>query len=147
MPKLKRSDWLRTPYAKSTAKAPDAAIRTLLARYGVTDIQWTEGVGAEGRPAVMLRFILRGKGYKIKLDGLDADAEAAELLLQVKRAVFFQLKALLELAGVFAPPEKVLFAYLETPDGPTMYDAAQPYLEQLRAPNFGQLLLTDKREE
>src|SRR5688572_12686126 len=98
---MKRSEWAKTPYAKSMAQDPDAAIQKLLTKYGITETQWTTGSGPNGRPAVMLRFSLKGKGYRMMLETLDAEADRTELLRQIKRALFFYLKSTLEASQLF----------------------------------------------
>ena len=144
---MKRSEWLKTPYAASDARDPDRAIRDLLTKYGVKDVQVTETTGPNGRPEYSLRFILQSKTYRVALEVLHADATPAELVKQVKRAVFHMLKSLLEFAAVFGPFERSLFAYLETPYGPTLYEAAAPTLAQLQAaPDFRRLMLPPARE-
>lgn len=138
---MTRSEWLKTPYAGTEAKDPDRAIQQLLDKYGVRDIQWTIGTGPEGRRAAMLRFILDGKGYRLMLETLEADAKEIELLRQVKRAIFYTLKAALESARFFGP-EKTLFAFLELPNGQTMHDAAALFMDRLAGPDFGRLMLS-----
>lgn len=138
--KLSRSAWRKTPYAASSAQNPDAAIHALLGKYGVTEVQWTVGTGEHGRPACMLRFILGGKGYRIMLEALDADAGADERLKQIKRAIFHYLKSTLEISQVFFTPEEALFAFLELPHGQTMIDAARPHMARLTGPDFGRLV-------
>jgi hypothetical protein len=137
---LSRGQWAKTPYARSSAGNPDGAIQSLLAKYGVRDVQWTTGAGPNGRRACQLRFVYRQKGYRIFLECLDADASEDELLRQVKRAVYYYLKSLLEMAGVFFSAEELLYAYLELPSGATMYAASKPYVDRLSGPDFGKLL-------
>lgn len=141
MSRLTRSEWLKTPYAASEAKDPDKAIRDLLVKRRVVDIQTTETTGPNGRPAYQIRFRLEGKVYRIGMEVLDAsNVTAHELTRQAKRAVFFLLKSALEFATVFAPLEQVLFAYLESNAGPTMYEHARPQLDRLQAPSFAGIL-------
>jgi hypothetical protein len=144
---LSRSEWTRTPYAKSQAANPDAAIQSLLAKYGVRDIQWTADNGPNGRRAFQLRFVLKSKGYKIMLESLDAEASEDELNRQIKRAIFFYPKSVLEVANVFITPEEALFAFLELPQGQTMYSGAAPYIDRLTGPDFARLLLPGPVEE
>jgi membrane protein implicated in regulation of membrane protease activity len=113
--RLSRSEWSKTPYARSEAKNPDAAIQSLLAKYGIADIQWTQGRGPEGRRAVMLRFVMKEKPYRIMVESLDAEASEDERLIQVKRVIYFYLKSTLEVANNFITPEEALFAFLELP--------------------------------
>lgn len=136
---MSRADWLRTPYAKSSASDPDKAVRDLLVKRGVVDIQHTETTGPNGRRAYSVRFRLHDKIYRVGMEVLHAAAAPDELLKQAKRAVFHLLKSVLEFATVFAPLEQVLFAYLETPAGPTLYEVARPQLGQLQAVNFTQM--------
>ena len=147
MPKLTRAQWLKTPYAKSEARDPDGAIRALLGKYGVRDVQWTEAGGPSGRPACMLRFILKGKTYRVMIESLDAQADAGELLKQVKRAIYFMLKSTLEITGVFCSAEQALFAWLELPGGQTLYEGAAPHLAKLNGPDFSTLLLPAPKGE
>lgn len=141
MKPLHRAAWLRTPYAKSKAKDPDKAVRGLLTKRKIVDIQTTETTGPNGRPLYQLRFRLEGKVYRVGLEVLHANGVTAEeLLRQAKRAVYFLLKSVLEFATVFAPVEQVLFAFLETPNGGTLYEAARPQLDKFQAPNFAGIL-------
>lgn len=150
MARMSRADWNKTPYAGSTAKDADGAITALLAKYKVTETQITSCRGPNLRPAYMLRFVLKGKCYRIAVETLDAwHVSEAELMLQAKRAVFYFLKSTLEMTTTFFPAEQVLFAFLEVPrsDGETqtMFEGARPYIAQLTAPNFGRLMLPPAR--
>lgn len=149
MPKLTRTEWNKTPYSGTDAKDTDGAIARLLAKYGVKETMTVNYVGPNGRPGYGVRFVLKGKCYRIALETLDVwHVSEGELKAQVKRAIFYHLKSALEVANVFMPPEQVLFAFLEAPaTGATMYEAAQPYLQQLTAPDFGRLMLPPKRED
>jgi hypothetical protein len=146
MAKMKRSEWVKTPYAGSSAQDPDGSIRKLLMKYRVTDIRWSEGTGASGRPACMVEFHLNGKNYRIGLEGLDADASREELIKQVKRAVYHMLKTLLEASEVFFPLEQVLLPYMMLTDGLTMYEAAAPRLLTMNVESVGKLLLPAPKE-
>lgn len=148
MPKMKRSDWLGTPYAKSSAGNADADIENLLAKYKAVDFQWTQGRGPMGRRAVMLRFVLKGHTYRINIETLDADAEDRELLLQAKRAMYWMLKSTLEAATVFFKPEEVLFSFLELPSagGATMYEIAAPQIDKMLPDDFSGMFATPKRQ-
>lgn len=133
-----RGEWLKTPYADSSARDPDGDIRAILAKRDVTDIQTTQTTGPNGRPAYVLRFRLGSKVYRIGMETLHAQQVSAEhLLKQAKRAVYHLLKSVLEFATVFAPVEQVLFAFVESAAGPTMYEIAKPQLDRLESPNFG----------
>lgn len=139
---MTRSEWSRkTPYANSEAQNPDGAIQALLAKYGVVQTQWTTGIGLQGRPAIELRFVLKGKGYRMALETLEAEVPPASLLLQVKRALFYYLKSVLEVSTLFFSSEELLFAFLELPGGRTMFESAEPHLAKLHTPNFGQLMI------
>lgn len=141
MKPMYRAEWLKTPYAKSEAKDPDKAIRDVLVKRKVVDIQTTETTGPNGRPAYSVRFRLEGKVYRVGMEVMDAKGVGGdELLKQAKRAVYHLLKSVLEFATVFAPVEQVLFAYLESAAGPTMYEIARPQLDRLEAPSFGRIL-------
>jgi hypothetical protein len=144
--RLSRSEWSKTPYARSEAKNPDAAIQSLLAKYGIADIQWTQGRGPEGRRAVMLRFVMKEKPYRIMVESLDAEASEDERLIQVKRVIYFYLKSTLEVANNFITPEEALFAFLELPAGQTAYAAALPHMDKLTGPDFSRLMLPPGKE-
>lgn len=148
MSKMSRTDWNKTPYAGTDAKDTDGAIARLLAKYGVKETMTVNYVGPNGRPGYGVRFVLKGRCYRIALEVLEAWVGEDELKNQVKRAIFYHLKSALEVANVFMPPEQVLFAFLEAPaTGATMYEAAQPYLQQLTAPDFGRLMLPPPKRE
>lgn len=142
---LKRAEWRRTPYAASRVEDEEGAISKLLARYGVsTNVMMANYNGQSGRPAFGVRFVLRGRAYRIAFESLDTDAtvKPEELRKQVKRAVFHTLKALLETATVFATAEQILFAFAEVPStGQTIYDMAAPSFDKLGPTNLGALLL------
>ncbi len=140
--KMTRTEWSKTPYAKSEAKDADGAILTLLTKYKVALTQITHGVGAGGRPCVQVRFKLGERVYAITREALNADVQPDLLLKQVKRALYHRLKVTLEEAVIF-PPEEALFPYLELPaaGGVTIYQAAQPALAKFQSPEFGRLML------
>jgi hypothetical protein len=129
--RLGRTQWLRTPYAGTQAQRTDQSLDRLLGRYHVQQYQWTQAKGPSGRPLIAFRFELENKCYRIAVETLNADAPAADLLLQAKRAIFHMMKSSLEMASVFAPMERVLFAYLETAHGQTVYELAAPHLGKL----------------
>lgn len=149
--RLTRTEWLKTPYAKSSAQNPDGAIQSLLAKYGVSEIMTAQYLGPNKRPGFGVRFVLRGKPYCVALETLDADATPDELRIQVKRAVFHYLKSTLEVTGVFISVEEALFAYLELPDREgrpqTMFQYAKPTVDKLIAPSFAPLMLVAPKEE
>lgn len=140
-PKMSRQSWVKTPYAKTEARNVDSAVVKLLEKYTVTEYQWTRGIGPNGQPAVLLRFNLRGRAYRIMVESLNADASKEELIRQAYRAIFHFLKSTLEMATVFFPLESLMFSFLELPDQTTMYESASPHLEKLTAGNFSQLML------
>lgn len=149
MKRLTRTEWNKTPYAGSTAKDTDRDIERLLEKYGVKETMFASYTGDSGRPGFGVRFVLKGKTYRIALTTLDAQADETELKVQTKRAIYFFLKASLEVSNVFMPPEQVLFAFLELPGAgnATMYEGAKGYLQQLASPDFGRLMLPPKRDD
>lgn len=142
MKRMSRSEWVKTPYAKSTARDPDGAILALLAKYKIITVQTTHGKGINGRPAFQLRFMMNDRAYCITREVLDADAHPDELMRQMKRGVYHRLKVTLEETTLF-PAEEVLFPYLELPaaGGVIIYQAAQPALAKFEPPDFGRLML------
>lgn len=139
--RMLRSDWNKTPYAGSTAANADTAVTSLLEKYGVKEYQWTRGLGPNGRSAVMLRWNHKGKTYRIMIETLWADAPADDLIRQAYRAMFYYLKSTLEMAGVFFPLDTSLFAFLELPNGSTMYEMASPHMATLQSADFSRLCL------
>lgn len=142
--RLTRTEWNKTPYAGSEAKDSDRDIQRLLEKYGVKEMMTVNYTGPSGRPGYGVRFVLKGKCYRLALETLDTFLQVTEeeRKVQVKRAIYYHLKSALEVANVFMPPEQVLFAFLESPaTGQTMYEGAQPYLQRLAAPDFGRLML------
>lgn len=130
MTTMSRAAWKKTPYATTRAADPDTSLRKLLGKYQVRDIQTTETT-VNGRHTISLRFRHQDKTYRIALPVLDADAEHEELVRQVKRAIFFYLKAALEAATYFFTPEQALFAFIETANEQTIYELAAPKLKQI----------------
>lgn len=126
-PKLSLSQWDKTPYARTSTQDPDREVRRLLEKYGVKSLQWTEGE-ADGRPRIHLRFLLDDHRYRISMTGLDAPVDHDALVRQLKRAIFWTLKPLLEGAKVFFDAEQVLLGFLEMDNGATMYEVAQKRL-------------------
>jgi hypothetical protein len=135
VPRLSKGEWRKTPYAGTRTERPDEAIRSLLENYGVKDYQWMQSAtGANGRAAIALRFLLKGKSYRFVMECLDVPEVAVELLiLQIKRALYWQLKTALEGASVFFPADMVLYAWRELPDGRTLHEATAPALKSLTA--------------
>lgn len=138
MEKLSRSQWMQTPYAKSTANNADGQIEKLLEKYGADGFQFTRGRGPHGRQGVMMRFRIEGRTYRMQVEALDADASDAELLLQAKRAIYWMLKSLLEPVSVFFCKEQALFSFLELPgpDNPTTFEVASPQLGAIQSAEF-----------
>lgn len=143
--KHSRSEWLRTPYAKSSAKDAEGSITKLLAKYcAASDVMLANYTGEQGRPAFGVRFTLNGRSYKVAFESLDTTPQVSddERRTQVKRAVFHTLKALLETSTIFAPAEQVLFAFAEIPNSSrTIYDLASPVLNTLGPANIARMML------
>lgn len=140
---MSKSEWSKTPYAGTEAKNADQAVTGLLEKYGVTEYQWTRGTGPCGRAAILLRFNLRGKMYRMMIEVLDVsiDVPRDDLIRQAYRAMFYHLKSTLEMSTIFYPLETLLFAFLELPSGSTMYEMAMPHMSKLQPGNFSQLML------
>ncbi len=138
---MKEREWQDTPYANTDAKDTDKNIDWLMEKYGVQERQWTQTRGPNGRPAFMLRFNLRDRTYRIALEVLDApQVEMSKRIKQIKRVIYWTLKNALETTQVFFTPEEALFAFLELPDGPTLYEAGLPHVNKLKAADFGVML-------
>ncbi len=138
---LSRKEWVKTPYASSTVANPDGAIDDLLTKYRVSKIAKVVGAGPSGRPAFEVRFELNGRVYCLAREALNAEADPAQLLRQVKRVIFFHLKALLE-HTIFFPTEEVLFPYLILKGtGKTVFQAAEPMLSELGPDRLRALML------
>lgn len=99
-------------------------MRKLLEKYGVVNIQWTEGK-RDSRPILSLRFILDGRAYSVTLSALNAEVEDHDLMRQLKRAIYWTLKPLLEGAKVFFETEQLLLGFLEVDDGRTVWDVGR----------------------
>jgi hypothetical protein len=123
-PKLTRRQWLKTPYAGTSAQNTEADMRKLLEKYGIQNIQWTQGV-RDSRPILSLRFVLDGRAYSVTLGALNAEADNNELLRQLKRAIYWTLKPLLEGAKMFFETEQLLLGFLEVDDGRTVWDVGR----------------------
>lgn len=129
---MRKFDWLKTPYATSDAKRADAAFNTLFEKYKVDSWQFIQGRGPHGRPAFGVRFIFKGFTFRHGLEALDvAGVEADQLLKQIKRAIYWDVKSRLEMAGVFQPVEEVMFSWLELADGSTPYEISREHLKAL----------------
>jgi len=131
--KMPRVRWLATPYAGSKAARTEDSVGTLLEKYMVQEFSWAQGRGQNNRPAVCFRFILKGKAYRILIETLLAYASSDELMTQAKRVIYHYLKSALEMASVFMPLESTLFAFLELPNGETMFECAAPRLATMNA--------------
>jgi hypothetical protein len=129
---MNRIAWQNTPYAKSDAKSADAAFNTIFAKYKVESWQFIQGRGPHGRPAFGVRFIFKGFTFRHGLEALDVSGvEPDQLLRQIKRAIYWDIKSKLEMAGVFQPVEEVMFSWLELADGSTPYEISREHLKAL----------------
>lgn len=153
---MRVSEWRQTPYAMTDVRDPDGAIRKLLQKHGVTDIQWTEASGPNNRPAVSIRFVLKRKTYRIMLETLDVDYQRSkvnhdlmrnQLICQVKRAIFHYLKSVLEMTGVFFSAEQALLSHLELPQGGTVFENLEGQLDRLDCDGFKRLLLLPPKKQ
>lgn len=140
---MKRSEWIKTPYAGSRAEGTDESIARLFSRYGISEHQITQQRGPNGRPAYVIRFMLKDRMYRVGVECLDCpDAGPDELIIQAKRAVFHFLKSMLEMQTVFFSAEQVLFSFLELPGSQcTMYEAAAPKLAGMTVAKVSNLFL------
>jgi len=62
--KLTRAQWSKTPYAGTGARNTEDSVYSLMRKYNIVNFQWTQGVGPNGRHAVMYRFELVGRGKR-----------------------------------------------------------------------------------
>lgn len=137
MKQLTAQQWRDTPYAGSDAKQPDAAITRLLDSYQIDERQWTEHRGPNSRPAMTLSFTTKGKTYRITVETLNApQVEREKLVMQVKRAIYWTLKSLLESANIFGPEdneglERLLLPFLVDNTGMTTFDQLKPFLKDI----------------
>lgn len=138
---MTKSEWRKTPYAGTKAARTRERIEKILERYGIKWHQITRCRGPHARPAVVLRFEDKEKIYRIAVEIVDAEVDEALLIRQAERAIFFLLKSTLEFANIFCPLEKAFFAFLELPDGRTVFDVAEPNLDRLTGAEFGLLAL------
>lgn len=130
---MTRLEWLKTPYANSTAMDPDGAISSLLSRYGVSRYSIMCDAGPHGRPGYGVRFELDGLWYVICLETLEADrVDDKSLLKQVKRLAYYTLKTLLEASNVFIDRRKLLLPFLEV-RGQNLYDVVAPRMQGLQS--------------
>jgi hypothetical protein len=142
---MKRTDWLKTPFAGSRASNPDGDIGKLFLKHRV--IRWAvvTGLTDDGRPRFGVQFFVGEVAYRIAYDCLDAPcASEAERLTQVKRAVLHRLKTTLDEATVFAPLAELLLPYAVGPTGRTVYETVGEDVRALRAPDLGRLMLGPK---
>lgn len=150
---MQRSDWDKTPYARSDARDPDSAIASLLDKYQIGERQWTEHNGIGGLPACSLCFVLKGKTYRITVGVLDCrEVDIAQRKKQVKRVIFWTLKPLLENAVVFGPDgmRKLLLPFMVDGSGATVYDRIQPMIENVTAKaliNYGKQMALPAPED
>lgn len=137
MKKYSPPQWSQTPYAKTKAGDPDQALTALLEKYGVTVHQISQVVWSHGRPAIVLRFMLRQSAFRIGLEILDApDVDLKARVKQVKRAIYWMLKTRLEESAVFGTPEELMCGWLELADGRTIFEASEPHIARLSAPEY-----------
>lgn len=128
---MRRADWTNTPYAGSTAKDPDKSIGDLLSKYGVVHKSQTETLGPNGRALYQLRFILRDRVYRVEREVLHVEGVPPEQLMrQVKRSIYFELKTVLEIAVVWGPMESAMLQFLEV-NGTTVYEGMKEGLGRL----------------
>lgn len=129
---MRKSDWLKTPYANTQAKNTEKDFSRLFEKYGIDQYQYSRGV-INGKPAFQIRFVLNDKPYRFKLETLDApDLTDEKLISQLKRVLYFQLKSLFEISTVFLTPEEVLFSFLELKEG-TVYEIAKKNMASIEA--------------
>ena len=129
---MRRSDWLKTPYANTQAQNTEKDLSRLFDKYGIEQYQYSRGV-IEGKPAFQVRFVLNERPYRFKLETLDVpDVPDEKLIAQLKRVLYFQLKSLLETSTVFLTPEELFFSFLELKGG-TVYEIAEKNMAQIEA--------------
>jgi len=129
---MRKSEWLKTPYANTQASNTEKDFSRLFEKYGIEQYQHSRGV-IDDRPAFMVRFVLNEKPYRFKLEALDVEGVPNEKLVsQLKRVLYFQLKSLLETSTLFMTPEELLFSFLELKDG-TVYEIAEKHMAKIEA--------------
>ena len=129
---MRKSDWLKTPYANTQAQNSEKDLSRLFEKYAIEQYQFSRGI-INGRPGFMVRFVMNDKPYRFKLESLDVeDVTDEKLISQLKRVLYFQLKSLFETSTVFLTPEEVLFSFLELPKG-TVYEILQKHTRQLES--------------
>lgn len=135
--RMQRREWEATPYAKTDAKDTDLAISKLLDKYKISERQWTEHKGQNGRPAFSLCFIVGGKTYRITVESLDVvGIEPDQLKKQIKRVIYWTLKPLIENSIVFGGEDgmqKLLLPFMVDDTGATVYEQMRPHLANVSA--------------
>lgn len=138
---MRMAEWNKTPYAGTTAKDTDGNLAKLMAKYGITEYSMSTGTGPSGRKGFGVQFVLHNIRYQIGFETLDVKGgHPDELMQQVKRAVYFHIKSLLETASVFVRPEEVMMPYMVTASGQTFYQAVKPRLAELQTTGLQALL-------
>lgn len=129
---MRKSDWLKTPYANTQAQNTEKDFSRLFEKYGIEQYQYSRGV-VEGRPAFQVRFVINERPYRFKLKTLEVpDVPDEKLISQLKRVLYFQLKSILETSTIFLTPEELLFSFLELKDG-TVYEIAEKNMAKIEA--------------
>ena len=127
---MKKSEWLKTPYANTQAQNTEKNFSRLFEKYEITQYQYSRGV-IDGVAAFQVRFVINDKPYKFKLGVLDVlDVSDEKLIEQLKRVLYFQLKSILETSTIFLTPEELLFSFLELPKG-TVYELASKHMDKI----------------
>ncbi len=117
------TQWNKTPYANSKSKNSFSHITSILDKYECDNMQFSRGQIPGGRKAVVLRFQLGNRPYRILIETLNApEVDDKTLMRQAERAVFHTVKNALELASVFTSVEKALFIFMELGDGGTIFE-------------------------
>lgn len=128
---MNKSEWLRTPYANTTAQNTEKNFSSLFEKYEIEQYQYSRGV-INGHVAFMVRFVINDKPYRFKLEILDVPEVSDEKLIdQLKRVLYFQLKSILETSTIFLTPEELLFSFLELPKG-TVYELASKHMDKIQ---------------
>lgn len=139
---LKRTDWLKTPFAGTRAANTDADLAKLFARHRIT--RWAVVSGENGDESLRfgVHFFVGPVAYRVAYDTLDAPGVSpTELIGQIKRAVLHRLKTTLDEATVFAPLAELLLPYAVGPTGRTVYETVGGDVQALRAPDISRLML------
>lgn len=129
---MRKSDWMKTPYANTHAQNTEKDFSRLFEKYGIEQYQYSRGV-VEGRPAFQVRFVINERPYRFKLKTLEVpDVPDEKLISQLKRVLYFQLKSILETSTIFLTPEELLFSFLELKGG-TVYEIAEKNMAKIEA--------------